>query len=733
MVKYFCRFGSELVPWVVGALTLAAVLASPAGAESSSGGPSESSGAVVPVCRADYDFNSGSGLCVRTVEAGSDCSSLDLAPHERLVATGTRFCVIQWDDTTAPISTCPDEPGWSLTNPGTCTRTERQSYQFQTGERQIRVGTERVRVQIGTAPVRVQTGTVSVRIQTGTERVRVQIGTAPVRVQTGTVPVRVAPFSRVVTVHVPYTYTVQVQDRCIRWNYQNGGCMAWSYRTETRTGSRPVTRTEAVFNYVNEPVYETRYESVYGYEDRPVYKYVDQPVYETRYEPVYGYENRPRYETVPVYETRYRTVTLATQPPATSCPEHYSLNSSGTQCLRTMTKQVDATAVCPSNAWTLSGWTCSHTTDPTDCSRAGFTLSRIGPHETAWGCTRRTTTDESTDEPEEDESTDESTDEPEEDESTDEPEEDESTDESEEDESEDSTTTEPLSPILSYLAPIDPPEAFIGNVFGADSCEFTVELEEVTTYESSAFGDVKFSFTCYNVSTSNPFGSEICIVNFLSLDEQRGHCLRDWGDPGRHATMEDLVAELSDIELDIDIGLDGRPTYDLSLNVEQPAISASFTRPFSVKIGEEYSFKQLIGGVSHDGIAPHANWGSEARPFVIKFSIRYIVPPTGHGARAATATSFDAADASTFVAAREAIITEMSYGPPDIVGSMARYERNFADAVEYWRKQHGLDRNIPLALPRALPPDRDGMRAEMNAAAIAAGLSAGLIADADPF
>ena len=282
--------------------------------------------------------------------------------------------------------------------------------------------TRRVRVAPFAERVRVAPYTRRVRVAPFAERVRVAPYTRRVRVAPFTERVRVAPYTETYTAHVTYTYTVRVRDRCIRWDHQNGGCLTWSYRTETRTGCcRTETRTRAaynyetrqVYNYVTRPAYnyETRqvynyvtrpaynYETravynyvtrpAYNYETRAVYNYVTRPAYnyETRQvynyvtRPAYNYETRQVYNYEPVYETRTRPVSTL-HPASLMCGTGFE--RSGSTC----TRQTPAQPRCASDAWTLSGWTCTgpRAVAPTGCP-AGFTLRAMGPPGPGYSCT----------------------------------------------------------------------------------------------------------------------------------------------------------------------------------------------------------------------------------------------------------------------------------------------------------------------------------------------------------
>ena len=326
-----------------------------------------------------------------------------------------RTCVEQ----RAAVLGCPDGPGWSQFNGGQCTHTVEQSYQVQVGRRRVAPFTERVRVAPFTQRVRVAPFTQRVRVAPFTQRVRVapftqrvrvapftqRVRVAPftqrVRVAPFTERVRVAPFTERYTVHVTYTYTVRVRDRCIRWDYQNGGCRTWRYRTETRTACcRTETRTRAVYNYRTRQVYNYQTRPAYNYQTRAVYNYVTRPAYNYVTRPAYNYQTRPVYNYVtrpvynyqtrqvynyePVYETRTRPV--STLHPATLRCEA-GFERSGSTC----TRQTPAQPSCASDAWTRSGWTCTgpRTVAPTGCT-TGFTLGLRGSGAPGYNCTPQT-------------------------------------------------------------------------------------------------------------------------------------------------------------------------------------------------------------------------------------------------------------------------------------------------------------------------------------------------------
>ena len=375
-----------------------------------------------PICPAGSVWDSGETQCYETAQAAAS-ATCDAGATVR-----GRTCVEQ----RAAVLGCPDAPGWSQLNGGQCTHTVEESYQEQVGQRRVAPFTERVRVapytrrvrvapfteRVRVAPytqrVRVAPYTQRVRVAPFTERVRVAPYTRRVRVAPFTERVRVAPYTETYTVHVTYTYTVRVRDRCIRWDHQNGGCLTWSYRTETRTGCcRTETRTrtaynyqtrqvynyqtqavynyqtrqvynyqtQAVYNYQTRQVYNYQTQAVYNYQTRQVYNYQTQAVYYYQTQAVYNYVTRQVYNYEPVYETRTRPVSTL-HPASLMCGTGFE--RSGSTC----TRQTPAQPRCASDAWTLSGWTCTgpRAVAPTGCP-AGFTLRAMGPPGPGYSCT----------------------------------------------------------------------------------------------------------------------------------------------------------------------------------------------------------------------------------------------------------------------------------------------------------------------------------------------------------
>ena len=203
-----------------------------------------------------------------------------------------------------------------------------------------------------------------------------------------TTRVRVAPFTATTTVRVRYTYTVRVRDRCVRWDRQRGGCMTWSYRTETRSGCcRTQTRTRAVYNYQTRQAYNYRTRAAFNYETRQVFNYRTRAAFNYETRAVYNYQTRQafNYRTqavfnyVPVYETRTRSV-ITVHPARLACGAGFT--RSGAACTRRTPAQPRCESATP--PWTLSGWTCTRRVEiaPTGCP-TGHTLNQptgTGPY-----------------------------------------------------------------------------------------------------------------------------------------------------------------------------------------------------------------------------------------------------------------------------------------------------------------------------------------------------------------
>ena len=100
----------------------------------------------------------------------------------------------------------------------------------------------------------------------------------------------------------------------------------------------------------------------------------------------------------------------------------------------------------------------------------------------------------------------------------------------------------------------------------------------------------------------------------------------------------------------------------------------------------------------------------------------------------ATPSPFDANDAAAYVAARDALIAEVSAAPPNVVGA-SRYASNYAFAANWHRSQHSLDPDVPLGEddPNSLPSPADpqALKEAIDALAEAAGLPGSLINGTD--
>ena len=343
------------------------------------GQPGPADRPVDPVCPEGHEFEArapGDMLCVITVTQPASVSCPDAGVGETVVLRELT-CVTRSTEIVAKEAQCTsdsgDPPAWTLS--GTqCTRVVQQEYQHQTGQRRVAPFTTRVRVAPFTTRVRVAPFTTQVRVAPFTTRVRVAPFTTRVRVAPFTTRVRVAPFTTRVRVapfttrvrrRVPYTYTVRVRDRCVRWNYRNGGCASWRYRTETRTGYRIRFVAVTAYNYENKAVYNYRTRAVYNYENRAAYNYENKAVYNYRTRAVYNYENRAAYNYEnravynyePVYETRTRSVAQS-KSAALVCPA--GSGAVGQRCARLVVTRTPATVSCTSEfTWTLSDGICS--------------------------------------------------------------------------------------------------------------------------------------------------------------------------------------------------------------------------------------------------------------------------------------------------------------------------------------------------------------------------------------
>ncbi len=394
-----------------------------------------------PLCPADYSFDYGRASCVKTEGSKPAVASCPAAgPGEQVRLSGTQ-CVTTRTETADREATCPDDPddppAWTLSG-SQCVRTVEETYQEQTGRvrvapftkrvrvapltervrvppltqrvrvapftKRVRVAplTERVRVPPLTQRVRVAPFTKRVRVAPLTERVRVPPLTQRVRVAPFTKRVRVAPFTKRVTVRVPYTYTVRVRDGCLRTDYRSGRCIAWRYRSVSRTGYRNARRIVVAYNYETRPAYNYRVRAVYNYENRAVYNYETRDVFNYETRDVFNYENRAvfnyetrdvfnyetrdvfNYETrdvfnyedrdvfnyEPVYETRTRQV-VQTRSPDMVCPDGFDSVPDSDSCSKQTVTTAPAIFECPAQYPTkLPILMCARTLirDPTGCS-----------------------------------------------------------------------------------------------------------------------------------------------------------------------------------------------------------------------------------------------------------------------------------------------------------------------------------------------------------------------------
>ncbi len=290
----------------------------------------------------------------RTTGPGSQ-SCPDTGPGETVVLReGT--CVISWTKTTDGVADCSNRSGdpnpWTL-NGVQCIRVVNEEYQVQTTRRvapfseRVRVApfSKRVRVAPFSERVRVAPFSKRVRVVPFSERVRVAPFSERVRVAPFSKRVRVAPFSKLIYQPVPYTYNVEIRDRCVRWNYQNGECTGWRYRTEIRKGFKVGPVRVPLYNYETRDLYKYETRQVYNYETREVYNYGSKDVhnygskdvynYETQ--EVYNYDTREVYNYEKIYDTRTRPVTKI-KPHILVCPDGFARD--GQRCSRQMIRRV---------------------------------------------------------------------------------------------------------------------------------------------------------------------------------------------------------------------------------------------------------------------------------------------------------------------------------------------------------------------------------------------------------
>jgi hypothetical protein len=440
-----------------GVVLLAVAALAVAQAAPGSGAGSSPRATPDPLCPAGYSFDYGRASCVKAegpVPAVASCPGA--GPGEQVRLSGTQ-CVTTRTETADREATCPDDPddppAWTLSG-SQCSRTVEEIYQEQTGRvrvapfsERVRVAplTERVRVPPLSERVRVAPFSERVRVAPLTERVRVpplseRVRVAPfserVRVAPFTQRVRVAPFTRRVTVRVPYTYTVRVRDRCLRRDYRSSRCIAWRYRSVSRTGYRNARRVIAAYNYETRPVYNYRVRAVYNYknravfnyetrdvfnyetravfnyenrdvfnyedravfnyEDRDVFNYEDRAVFNYEDRDVFNYEDRDVFNYEPVYETRTRQV-VQTRSPDIACPDGFDSVQGSDSCSKQTVMTASAIFECPSQYSTkLPNFMCMQVLirDPTGCPRrhldSRYTLEKVAsissPSIFGWYC-----------------------------------------------------------------------------------------------------------------------------------------------------------------------------------------------------------------------------------------------------------------------------------------------------------------------------------------------------------